>query len=183
VVTLRPPYVFGPENPFYREAFFWDRMRDDRPIIVPGDGRRLMQFVYVKDLVDACLAAMEEVKAVGHPFNVSNPRPVNQNQLIKSLAAAGGFKARTVHVPRPRIARAGGHPIHPPLYFAVYFDMAPITMVTQKARRVLSFKATPFPEALEETYRWYRRHHKKGKIDYSFEDGLIEPVLKAKRRR
>jgi nucleoside-diphosphate-sugar epimerase len=34
VVTLRPPFVYGPENPFYREAFFWDRRglppRDDR---------------------------------------------------------------------------------------------------------------------------------------------------------
>ena len=38
VVTIRPPYVYGPENPFYREAFFWDRLRLDRPIIIPGDG-------------------------------------------------------------------------------------------------------------------------------------------------
>jgi nucleoside-diphosphate-sugar epimerase len=53
VVTFRPPFVYGPENPFYREAFFWDRMRAGRPIIIPGDGTRLMQFVYVKDLVRA----------------------------------------------------------------------------------------------------------------------------------
>ena len=26
VVTLRPPFMYGPENPFYREAFFWDRI-------------------------------------------------------------------------------------------------------------------------------------------------------------
>jgi hypothetical protein len=37
VVTLRPPFIYGPENPFYREAFFWDRMRKGRPIILPGD--------------------------------------------------------------------------------------------------------------------------------------------------
>ena len=59
VVTLRPPFVYGPENPFYREQYFWDRLRLGRPIIIPGDGRRLMQFVYVKDLVSACLSAME----------------------------------------------------------------------------------------------------------------------------
>ena len=45
----------GKNNPFYREAFFWDRLRAARPIILPGDGRRLMQFVYVKDLVRAAL--------------------------------------------------------------------------------------------------------------------------------
>ena len=53
VVTLRPPFVYGPGNPFYREAFFWDRLRDGRPLILPGDGRRLMQFVHIHDLVAA----------------------------------------------------------------------------------------------------------------------------------
>src|SRR6266568_1611954 len=27
-VTLRPPFIYGPGNPFYREAFFWDRLRE-----------------------------------------------------------------------------------------------------------------------------------------------------------
>src|SRR6202034_3499942 len=32
VVTMRPPFIYGPGNPYYREAFFWDRLRRDRPI-------------------------------------------------------------------------------------------------------------------------------------------------------
>ena len=60
-----PPFVYGPENPFYREAFFWDRLRADRPIIIPGDGNRLMQFVYVNDLVEACFNALEKHTAPG----------------------------------------------------------------------------------------------------------------------
>ena len=32
----------APENPFYREAFFWDRLRAGRPILIPGDGHRLI---------------------------------------------------------------------------------------------------------------------------------------------
>jgi 2'-hydroxyisoflavone reductase len=59
VVTLRPPFVYGPGNPFYREAFFWDRLRDGRPLILPGDGRRLMQFVHIGDLVGACVKAID----------------------------------------------------------------------------------------------------------------------------
>src|SRR6267142_2457937 len=59
VVTLRPPFIYGIGNPFYREAFFWDRLREGRPIILPGDGRRLMQFVNIKDLVTACIKAID----------------------------------------------------------------------------------------------------------------------------
>ncbi|MDH4066723.1 MAG: NAD-dependent epimerase/dehydratase family protein, partial [Acidobacteriota bacterium] len=35
VVTIRPPFVHGPRQPFYREQFFWDRLRDHRPIVLP----------------------------------------------------------------------------------------------------------------------------------------------------
>lgn len=173
VVTLRPPYIYGPGNPFYREAFFWDRMREERPIIVPGDGRRLMQFCYVKDLVWACLRAMEEPAALGHAFNIANARPLTQVELVQALAATAAKKPEIVRIPRERILQAGGHPMNPPLYFGVYFDMPAITQVISKAQRVLRFKPTPFSEGLKETYRWYLRNRKQNGADFAFEDQLL----------
>jgi len=174
VVTLRPPFIYGPENPFYREAFSWDRLRDNRPIILPGDGHRLMQFVYIKDLVRACLRAMEEPDAVGEAFNVANEKPITQAEFIQAMAVAAGKKANIIRVPRERIAEAGGDPMGQPAYFGVYLDVSPITEVVVKAKRILGFQPTPFETGLKETYRWYLRNAKKAKIDYSFEDRLIE---------
>src|SRR3569623_290711 len=90
VVTMRPPFVYGPENPFYREAFFWDRLKAGRPIIIPGDGDRLMQFVYVNDLVAGMLASMEEPGAVGEAFNIANTRALSQLEVVRSFARAAG---------------------------------------------------------------------------------------------
>ncbi|MBI3684021.1 MAG: NAD-dependent epimerase/dehydratase family protein, partial [Acidobacteria bacterium] len=132
-VTLRPPYVYGPGNPFYREAFFWDRLREGRPIIMPGDGRRLMQFVFVKDLVWACTKVIEAEAAAGHAFNIANPRPVTQTEVVQALAEAAGRQPMLVRIPRERILRMGGNPIIPPLYFGAYFDMPAITQVISKA--------------------------------------------------
>src|SRR5215471_2448055 len=174
VVTLRPPFIYGPENPFYREAFFWDRLREGRPIILPGDGHRLMQFVYIRDLVRACLRAMEEPDAAGEAFNVANERAITQAEFIQAVAAAAGKKANIVRVPRERIAEAGGDPMGQRMYFGVYLDVPPITEVVVKAKRILGFQATPFEAGLKETYRWYLRNAKKSRIDYSFEDRLIE---------
>ncbi len=78
-----------------------------------------------------------------------------------------------VRVPRERILHLGGHPMGPQLYFGMYFDMAPITLVITKAQRVLVFRPTAFSEGLKETYRWYLRHHHKNHIDYAFEDRLM----------
>jgi len=176
VVTLRPPFVYGPGNPFYREAFFWDRLRDDRPIILPGDGRRLMQFVYVKDLVWACMRVLEAPAAVGHAFNIANPHPVTQAELLTALAEAAGKKVTAVRVPRDKIYQAGGRVMSPPYYFGAYFDLPPITMLVTKAQRVLGFKPTDFSTGLKETCRWYLRHWPRRTIDYSFEDRLLAMV-------
>jgi 2'-hydroxyisoflavone reductase len=173
VVTLRPPYVYGPYNPLYREAFFWERLRAGRPIILPGDGRRLMQFVYVKDLVRAGLRAMEEPAAIGHAFNIANARPVAQADLVEALAKACVKPVHFVRIPRKYILRVGGHPMGPRMYFGIYLDLPPITQVTAKAQRVLKFKPTDFATGLKETYKWYLRHNGFPKPDYAFEDALL----------
>src|ERR1022692_699261 len=51
VVTFRPPFIYGPENPFYREAFFWDRLRLGPPGIIPLYRKRLKPFAAPKHLV------------------------------------------------------------------------------------------------------------------------------------
>lgn len=174
VVTVRPPYVYGPGNPFYREAFFWDRLLLDRPIVVPGDGSRLMQFVHVRDLVTCCVRAIEEPSAVGEAFNVAHAEPVTQLELVQSLARAAGKEPRIVFVDRDLIAREGGQQIRDPLYFGTYFDMPPITMKIDKARERLHFEPMEMEEGLAQTYEWYlAAGTRRTEIDFSFEDRLI----------
>jgi nucleoside-diphosphate-sugar epimerase len=176
VVTMRPPFVYGPENPFYREAFFWDRLKAGRPIIIPGDGNRLMQFVYVSDLVDACFHALDKHTAPGRAFNVADEKALTQVEAVHAFAKAAGREAETVRVHRALIARAGGNAFAEPLYFGEYYDMPPITMVIGRVKRVLNMSLTPFAEGLKETYKWYLRHGDSRKPDFTLEDTLIRQV-------
>lgn len=174
VVTMRPPFVYGPENPFYREAFFWDRMRLERPIIVPGDGNRLMQFVYVNNLVEACYNALEKRTAPGRAFNVADEKPLTQLEVVTEFAKALGKQPNIARVPRDLIARNGGNPMGDPMYFAQYYDMAPITEAVGRVKRVLNVTLTPFATGLKETLKWYLRQHPASrKPDFTFEDKLI----------
>ena len=173
VVTIRPPFVYGPDNPFYREAFFWDRLRLDRPIIIPGDGNRLMQFVYVNDLVEACFNALEKHTAPGRAFNVADEKPLTQVEVVTELARAMGKQPVLVRVPRELIARSGGNVSAEPLYFAQYYDLAPITEVVGRVKRVLNVALTPFAVGLKETLRWSTKHAPERTLDFSFEDKLI----------
>jgi nucleoside-diphosphate-sugar epimerase len=174
-VTLRPPYVYGPENPFCREAFFWDRLLDGRPILVPEDGSRLMQFVLADDVARAAIAAADTEAATGKAYNVCNDEPVTQDGLVEALAKAAGRWARLVHVPRRRLLEMGGGLFAPPYYFAQYFDMPPITQSNARARRELGFEPTRFEEGLSSAFEWYRRQGRAAR-DYAWEDRVLAAV-------
>src|SRR5579863_4159481 len=173
LVTMRPPFVYGTENPFYREAFFWDRLRLDRPIIIPGDGNRLMQFVYVNDLVEACFNALEKHTAPGRAFNVADEKPLTQVEAVTEFAKAIGKQPVVVRVPRELIARSGGNAFGDPMYFAQYYDVPPITEAIGRVKRVLNVALTPFATGLKETFKWYSKHGPEKKPSFTFEDKLI----------
>lgn len=173
VVTMRPPFVYGPENPFYREAFFWDRLKADRPIIIPGDGNRLMQFVYVTDLVEACFNALEKHTAPGRAFNVADEKPLTQVEVVTEFAKAMGKQPVVVRVPRELIVRNGGNAFGDPMYFGQYLDVPPITEAIGRVKRVLNVALTPFATGLKETLKWYTKHASEKKPNFTFEDKLI----------
>ncbi len=182
IVTLRPPFVYGPANPFYREAFFWDRFRVNRPVILPSEGHRLMQFVYIRDLVDLMIRVMEMRNAIGHAFNTANPKAITQHELVQHLALAAGCKdPRFVSVPRETIYRAGGQVVGEKLYFGSYYDVPAITQIITKAQRMLAFKPTEFDAGLKLTYRAYLKKRTYPKPDFSFEDELLSAKLSASR--
>jgi nucleoside-diphosphate-sugar epimerase len=174
VVTLRPPFVYGPGNPFYREAFFWDRFRAGRSVILPSEGHRLMQFVYIKDLVELAVKTIELRNAGGHAFNTANPRAITQHELLLDLARVAGVKEpHLVSIPRDLIHRAGGQAIGEKLYFGYYFDVPAITQIVTKAQRMLGFKPTDFEVGLKATYRWYLKDRRFPKPDFALEDELL----------
>jgi nucleoside-diphosphate-sugar epimerase len=175
VVTLRPPFVYGPGNPFYREAFFWDRFRAGRPVLLPSEGHRLMQFVYVKDLAELAVKVLDQRNTIGHAFNTANARAITQHELLGELARTAGQKdPQLVSVPREVIQRVGGQVMGTQkLYFGQYFDLPAITQIITKAQRMLAFKPTEFSVGLKETYKAYLKDRCFPPVDFSFEDAVL----------
>jgi len=171
VVTFRPPYVYGPRQPFYREQFFWDRLRDERPIVLPDGGGAAMQWVYVSDLAEACVRALEVPGAVGQAFNIAH-EPTTQRGFVELLARVAGVEPALVAVPRERIQAADGQLTGKRMYFGEYLDRPSMTERVEKATRILGVVPTPFQTALRATFESYRGQPR-GRIDYSFEEALL----------
>lgn len=172
LTTLRPAFVYGPHNLFEREAFFWDRIVADRPIIIPGEGDRTMQWVHARDVARAAVLAADTDRANGHAYNLANYPPVTQVEFVELLARAAGRNAKLVHVTREQIQHAGGGLFAPPYYFGAYLDILPITVRAERVRTELGLELMPLADGLRETYEWYRRQQRP-RPDFSWEDRLL----------
>lgn len=78
---LRPPYLYGPENNIYREAFVFDCALEDRTFYLPGAGEQRLQFFHVEDLF-----RFAEILLKHHPkqhiFNVGNHQSVTIREWV-----------------------------------------------------------------------------------------------------
>lgn len=175
VTTLRPAFIYGPNNPFDREAFFWDRLHAARPIIIPEDGSRTMQWVHVRDVARAAVLAASSDAAVGRAYNLASYPPITQIEFVELLARIADREPHLVHVPRDQIQQAGGELFAPPFYFGVYLDIPPITARVDRARGELGLDFTPLEEGLRETYTWYQQQ-RRSQPDFSWEDRLLTAV-------
>ncbi|ELR98122.1 NAD-dependent epimerase/dehydratase family protein [Gloeocapsa sp. PCC 73106] len=88
--SIRPTYIYGPQNYNDLEAWFFDRLVRDRPLPIPGNGLHLTQFGHVADLATAMASVLGNHKAIGQIYNISGDRYVTFDGLAYACAAALG---------------------------------------------------------------------------------------------
>lgn len=88
--SIRPVYIYGPQNYNDLEAWFFDRIVRDRPIPIPGNGLHFTQFGHIQDLANAMSAVLGNKQAIGQIYNISGDRYVTFTGLAKACSAAAG---------------------------------------------------------------------------------------------
>jgi nucleoside-diphosphate-sugar epimerase len=104
-VIIRPDQIFGPgdELHFGRMA---DRLRAGKGVIV-GSGDNALPFVYVTDVVQGLLLALDHERAVGQAYNIANDRPLTQRQLLNAIAHEIGADPPRLRIPYQALYAAG----------------------------------------------------------------------------
>lgn len=86
--SVRPVYIYGPQNYNPVESWFFDRLSHDRPIPIPGNGLHITQLGHVADLATAMVALLDNPKAIGQIYNISGDRFVTLDGLARACASA-----------------------------------------------------------------------------------------------
>ncbi len=142
---LRPPYLYGPGNNVYREAFVFDCVMAGRKFYLPGDGEMELQFFHVEDL---CRFVEEIVKE--HPrqriFNVGNRGSVTIREWVTLCYRVLEKKPEFVSVSREVAQRN---------YFPFYDYQYRLDIEKQSD---LLPNTKPLFQGLAESWEWYRSH-------------------------
>ncbi|QQE65037.1 mRNA-binding protein [Leptolyngbya sp. BL0902] len=88
--SVRPVYIYGPQNYNPLEAWFFDRIVRGRPVPIPGNGMHLTQLGHVQDLAEAMAAVLGNDTAIGQIYNISGEKAVTFDGLARACAQAAG---------------------------------------------------------------------------------------------
>lgn len=94
---IRPPYLYGPMNNVYREAFVFDCALADRKFYLPENGQLKLHFFHVKDLCRVIEEIMKK-QPQNHIFNVGNKEAITITDWASQCYAAAGKTMECVEV-------------------------------------------------------------------------------------
>jgi UDP-glucose 4-epimerase len=140
--VLRFGNVYGPRQDPHGEAgvvaIFAQAMLEGRETRIFGDGSQERDFVYVDDVVEAFISAID--RGHGEAFNIGSGRGTSVNRIYQLLRGLTGSSREASYCP----ARPG--------------DVHKIYLECSKARDQLGWTAqTPLEEGLRRTVEYFRR--------------------------
>lgn len=158
-VIVNPTRVFGPgksESNAVKELirrYVFGAWR-----LIPGDGKSIGNYVFVEDVVQGHLQALE--KGVKGERYILGGYNLSFNEFFKNLSEVTGIRRKMMHVPLPLIMAYG----YLQLFMANVLGIKPLitpqwatkynynwALSSEKARKELGYQITPFKVAVEKT--------------------------------
>jgi nucleoside-diphosphate-sugar epimerase len=154
------PLVLGSwQRPYTAVA----RMRQGKPIVIPGDGTSLWTITHNSDFAKGLVGLLGHQQAAGHAFHITSDEVLTWNQIAEAVASAAGVEARIVHIASDFLAAC-----LPELTGTLLGDKAVSAVFdNSKIKRfVPEFCATtPFARGIRRTLEWFEADPARQQID------------------
>lgn len=142
-VVLRVSNAYGPGQAAKRGqgviGHWMTALREGKPITIFGDGSAARDYVFVDDVVDAVLKAIDLDSARGGTFNIGSGVPTTLTDLVGSLQVATGAEVCVEYLPDRG------------------FDVPATWLDVEKARIELGWTARVGTDAgLARTWAWFQ---------------------------
>lgn len=143
VTILRPSNAYGPgqglRSGFGLVRTMLEHARAGTPLEIWGDGENVRDFIYIDDIVEACMRFIKLPQDSG-TYNLGNGVGVSINQL------------------RRMVESASGKPVHTDYQTARKIDVRSVVLDISRIRARLDWQpAVGLTDGLERTWKWLHR--------------------------
>jgi len=99
-VSLRLSNVYGPRQNSKGEAgviaIFCDKMLNDEQPVINGSGRQTRDYIYINDVVNACISALKKRK-IG-VFNIGTTKETGVNTIFRKIRKLTNSNCKEIHI-------------------------------------------------------------------------------------
>jgi farnesol dehydrogenase len=169
IVIVNPTRVYGPGLISESNAMtkIIKQFNDGRWRVIPGDGTKMGNYVYVDDVVKGHLQAMARGKS-GERYIIGGEN-ISYDRFFRKLRAITGRNQRLFHIPYRIMFFAGSAqfwfahltgkaPLITPQWLRKYLHHWAVSV--EKAEDELGFKVTTLDEGLRKTVDWLNQNNK-----------------------
>jgi len=148
--SIRPSFIYGPDNYAPREGLFFFWTDKAGQVILPENGGGNFQMVYVKDLAKAIVKCIGNKEVFDSALNICGPGMMNYEWLVDCIEKAAGKRIERIYLPVKDILQK-----EIPLPFPLTNEES--ESYADSGRNKLGIPYTTFEDGLKETYLWYQR--------------------------
>jgi nucleoside-diphosphate-sugar epimerase len=108
VTIVRPSHTYGPTGlptALADGPTLVRRMRENRPVVVHGDGTSLWTVTWNEDFADAFVALLGRDAAIGQAFHITGDQWLTWDQMHRIIGRALGVEPNIVHMPSDFVAK------------------------------------------------------------------------------
>jgi UDP-glucose 4-epimerase len=146
ITILRPSNLYGPYQP-YVPGFgiirgIMEKLKRDEPVEIWGDGAIIRDYLYIDDLISACLACRrwENEQKRFRIYNVSSGRSMSISQLCDEIEEVTGRILKRVYLPGRAI------------------DVKAVILDYSKIKKELGWQPVfEIKEGLKRTWQWIQK--------------------------
>jgi nucleoside-diphosphate-sugar epimerase len=169
VVVLRPGFVYGPRDRTVMPKLI-ENLQAHKVRYLGGWGKRALNTIYVKNLVDAVFLALDKPEAVGQIYNLTDGETVSKRRFIEFICDTLNLDKPTKSPPlwiarlatwwlESRARRKGATKAPRLTQARLKFLGLNLDFSIEKAKRELGYRPqVGFDRGMQETMAWYKQN-------------------------
>ncbi len=169
LTIFRPTYLLGENNYFDRENYFFSRILNNKPILIPGMGDSVLQFSFLDDTAEAFFRIPKNQKKQIEKINIAGNDLVSIKNFILLCGDIVGKKPKLINIAN------GQFGIFEEEFYDDLYPFPNVTFITSNKKLVEDYgiKMTKLEDGLKKIYKaWLKNWDHKTHV-YKMEKDIL----------